>query len=113
MLRSTQDILPGEVPMSPPEVANLVETFQIPACADRVFESELAQFNGFRSCMHPCKELSMIAWPILAEVAQDLSQWCVGHGDLKEVVAEGNHGVIGTRFATEVLWLIVADALIS
>lgn len=48
-----------------------------------------------------------------AEVFEDVGEGVGGHGDLEEVVQEGDYGVVGAGFATEVLRGVVGVAFVD
>ena len=95
MLRPSQNILPREIPMSPPEISDLIQTLQIPCRTLRILQGVFPHAEALGSRLHPRKEFPVVARPVLAEVAQDLCEWSAGHGYLQEVVAEWDHRIVG------------------
>lgn len=86
MRSSANDILPREQPVSPAEAAYVVKRLEKEDHCLLIFHGELTngEFLGLFTDM--LEECTVGFRSIVAELVQDLGQWCGGHGNLEEVV---------------------------
>jgi hypothetical protein len=88
MLRVLEDVLAREAPVSPAEVAHLVQRGEVQARRARVGERKRPRASARRPRVHPLEKPAVVARPVGAEVAQDLGQRVVRHRELEQVVAQ-------------------------
>ncbi|KAL2289843.1 hypothetical protein FJTKL_01146 [Diaporthe vaccinii] len=124
VVRHLEDVLLAEAPMAPAELAHLVQQLQpepsalpdglvVLARAGLQAQGEPAQAQLDGAVAHVLQEGAVVRGPVLAEVLEDLGERGVGHGDLEEVVHEGDHGVVCARLAAEGHGLAVVYALVD
>lgn len=99
--------------MSPSEAADVLEESEVENFGLEVLETVVFDGEFLGSGADVCEEVSVRLGSVAAKVFQDFCERILRHGDLKEAVQEGNDGVIGTRLATEVLWLVVGVAVVD
>lgn len=81
----------------------MVQRFQVQDRRFRVGQSEVtdAQFLGVAGNVR--EELAVGFWAVGPELVQDFGQGGVGHGDLEEMVKEGDLSRVSTRLLNR--WL--------
>lgn len=77
-----------------------------------VAEGVVLEVELERALLGPEEEGLVVAGAVFAEVLEDLGQRGVGHGELEEVVHEGNDGVVGAAFTAERHGLVVVEAFV-
>ncbi|GMF81222.1 unnamed protein product [Aspergillus oryzae] len=92
MRRTTNDILAGEQPMTPAEAPHMVQGLQEENDGLGVLDHEVADADLRGLGVHVGEELAVREGAVGAELVQDLGEWCGRHGDLTEVVKEGDLG---------------------
>lgn len=90
MRRATNDILAGKQPVAPSEAADMVQGLQEEDGCLGIVDREVtdADFGGFG--VQVGKECAVGEGAVGAELVEDFGQGGGGHGDLEEVVEEGD-----------------------
>ena len=73
--------------MPPPEVADLVQCQKVESSGGWLLQGVGFQGQGCRARFHVFEEFAVVARSVGAEILKDGGEWCVGHGDLEEIVA--------------------------
>jgi hypothetical protein len=109
------DVLSGELPMTPPKGANVVQDTQVQDHGAKIagVGEEIADTNISSLFADGSEEFAMRLRSVLSELAQDLSKWVLRHGDLAKVVQKRDNAIIRTRLATEELRLVIILALVN
>jgi hypothetical protein len=109
------DVLSGELPMTPPKGANVVQDTQVQDYSAEVagVGEEIANTHISSLFTDGSKELAMRLRSVLSKLAQDLSKRVLGHRDLAKVIEKRNDTIIRSRLAAEELRLVIVLALVD
>lgn len=107
-----ENVLAREAPVSPAEVAHFIKSLEVERCRNRVAFGIFSYPSLLCTVTDRLQELSMVAWAVLAEVLEDVGEWRLWHLDLEQIVAHGNHAIVGPGLAAEGHWLL-ADTLVD
>lgn len=90
MRRPSNDVLPGKQPVSPTEAAHMVESFKIKDSSLDILDGKVAYANLLCLGVDVRKEFTVGKGPVGTEFVKDLGERSGRHGDLAEMVQEGN-----------------------
>ncbi|KAI6767734.1 hypothetical protein HG530_005743 [Fusarium avenaceum] len=110
-----EDVLAGEHPVSPAETSDVVEDSEVQHCKTEIagFGEEISHADLYSCLADVLEECAVRLGAVFAELDEDIGKRVLGHWDLADVVQERNNGIVGSRFSTEELRLVVVLSLVD